>query len=826
MLLWVLVLGSALAMGTVHASTTLVVAPIALVAGGIALRAESRLHPSFWIFVALALYTLLQSVPLPAGVVQALSPAGADVWERSLLPFGEDGPTWLSLSIAPGASSLEALKWLSYAGAFLAACRYGFRKGGAAGARIVFVSGCVVALLTVVHTFFGIEKVYGFYEPRFAGGMAVVGPLLNANNLGGYLNLAALSGLGLLLGATSPKLRLAVASGVAILLATSVLSASRGGLLALPLGLIVLVWLGRRQVFKGAGSRGRLRGARASSLVLGTVMVGALIAWVGMTQQRSDDLFDDDTGKLELISKSRDLISDFPWFGVGRGGFHTGFLPYREGGGHGEFVHAENFVVQWITEWGLPVAIAALGAFLWTLRPNRLDVDRSPHRAGVYAGAFALVAHNLVDLALEVPGVMLALVCVLGVCVGASAPGRSQKRGPTRWTLAAWTGVSLVVFAVALTRGSTPIYAERDELHLRVEKAENDQDAAELREDLRAAMLRHPGDAYLPYLGAVLAANRRDQSPMPWLQRSLERDPNNGRTHYLVAYVLARRGFASQALLQLRLALQRDVRLLPDVASLALVITKKCALLAKAAPRGNVGARLLNELRGKVPRAEAITCLQAALERSPKHAVTVRRLGALRLEEAERAPSAVCPSRAECLEQAVEHAQTLKRVLPNSSQGAQLEARALLAEGKAGEAQALLADICRRKTDEVSCLSVLLTATVQNGDIDAAHEAAKALLQSSCLKRSSCGATATRIAYVFAQKNEQLLALSYYERAARELDTADSWLRAAKLAKSLDLEARAASSLRRARRLDPNDSELEKMSREVESSLEDQLKKR
>jgi hypothetical protein len=57
------------------------------------------------------------------GVLKFLAPRNADVWERALRPFGSTPSMWASISLDPGASHIEVLKWLVYAGVFaLAAC--------------------------------------------------------------------------------------------------------------------------------------------------------------------------------------------------------------------------------------------------------------------------------------------------------------------------------------------------------------------------------------------------------------------------------------------------------------------------------------------------------------------------------------------------------------------------------------------------------------------------------------------------------------------------------------------------------------------------------
>src|SRR5690606_18081106 len=85
-----------------------------------------------------------------------------------------------------------------------------------------------------------------------------------------------------------------------------------------------------------------------------------------------------------------------------------------------------------------------------------------------------------------------------------------------------------------------------------------DRDAFRAR--ARAAMLRHPAEAYFPFVGAVRATVVRDESVLPWASRALERSPVYGRVHLLLARSLYSRSPA-QARLEYRLACQQDGQL-------------------------------------------------------------------------------------------------------------------------------------------------------------------------------------------------------------------------------------------------------------------------
>src|SRR5262245_40584446 len=88
--------GSALALASLL-TPVLIVVTIAAAAACVLLWMErpSRAPRAVrWVLIALGILlamTLLQAVPLPAGVISVIAPSNADVWARALTPFREPG---------------------------------------------------------------------------------------------------------------------------------------------------------------------------------------------------------------------------------------------------------------------------------------------------------------------------------------------------------------------------------------------------------------------------------------------------------------------------------------------------------------------------------------------------------------------------------------------------------------------------------------------------------------------------------------------------------------------------------------------------------------
>ncbi len=351
--------------------------------------------------------------------------------------------------------------------------------------------------------------------------------------------------------------------GVALILGVEVIAASRGGVLALPMGVGALALLTRER------DRTRVLARRMSiAMIVVVIGGGAAFAILGGTDKTWSELYETDVSKLEMIRWITPMVRDYPVFGIGRGAFETVFPAYRILPGGAVYTHAENFVLQWVTEWGLPVGLAALVAGAWAFTPQRLGARRSALAAGAWCGVAVLLIQNLVDLALEVPGVCIGAVVVLGSLWGDSR--RAQVREALRRpgplpprvgavVVAAAGAVGAALCAGAVLEGWHDVDSDRRAAREALQEATGGkQEPAVVSSVLHAAMSRHPSEPYFSLVGATLAYRARPGSAMPWLERAIERAPLNGRAHLLIAEVLAARGARQQALLELRLATDDD----------------------------------------------------------------------------------------------------------------------------------------------------------------------------------------------------------------------------------------------------------------------------
>jgi len=771
------------------------------------------LSPPAWVFLGLAGFSVLQAVPLPVGLLEQLGPANADVWRRSLAPLGEPSTKWASLSLDPGASVVEGLKWASYAAVFGCSTVLAAQRGATWGVSLVFASGVAAAVTTVLHGLSGAAKVYSIYQPHFPAAAWHVGPLLNPNNLGGYLNLAALCGMGLMMSAKSPAPRWLMALGVAVIVAVGVTSGSRGGFLVLLLGILVLAsTLAVARWRRGA----KFRRSKVPWIVLAAVAGGALLALLGGNASVWQELRDKNLTKLLMVNWVRPMLQEHPWFGIGRGAFESVFPAYRTEPGNIIYAHAENFPAQWTTEWGLVVGLAAIAAFAWLFRPGRLGVGRSALTAGGWVGVFILALHNLFDLALEVPSVMFAAATVLGSLWGAAArPGPDERasaqvlpRAEVSGPFAA-TALGLLLIALAARFGANDVSGDRRFIHARYNDGSGAKDPEQrvaLKRELRAAMLRHPAEPYFPLIRALVAVTAKDENPLPWLARAIERGQTNGRAHLLLAEALAERGHRGQALMELRFAAGYEPALAFAVAKHALRWSNSPDDVRSAVPEGAAGAPVLEAMAALRPQdAEARRrFLGEALARdhqspSANAAMATEILAELALGGG----STMCAAerRAECIRAVRSHARVLDERDQQRSAGPRLEARLLRLEGSPRAAERLLADRCRSTGERAECLRARVEAAAECTPPTELQPAIKDYLAASCATTVECADAATFVADLEASRGNWGSAMSHYGRAAQEAPTEQRWLKLADAASRLGAHAQAVEALEKVAKL-------------------------
>jgi O-antigen ligase len=392
------------------------------------------------LMVAVALWGLVQSVPLPGGLLGWLSP------ETQLLhaAAGNDGG---SLSLAPAASRRAVLLWLALASAMLAAPALGLHRNHR---RILGAAVLAAGLFQVVYGarrwFSTSRTIWGVEVP--GSDERLRGTFVNPDHLALYLQLAlavtfawgwwavwrARETLGLerrLLLLVPPVLVwLTLFAGLAF-------TGSRGGAVALLCSVAVQGGLVASLTRRGRGRwkrhLGRGLAAVGGMLVLG---LGALL----VLRQAFERLLA--TSPYELTWNTRtyayraalELWERFPLFGTGLGTFRDTFPLVQTDRLPGEWTHAHSAPLELgatVGIVGLLLVAVGLALLVRRLLAVWFQAPASEGKAaalGALGAVASAMAHEWVDFGLTMPGTAFTLALICGVALGVPRGGRPVER--------------------------------------------------------------------------------------------------------------------------------------------------------------------------------------------------------------------------------------------------------------------------------------------------------------------------------------------------------------------------------------------------------------
>jgi hypothetical protein len=783
------VTGSALAFGAQH-TPVLVVCALAS-AGSALLLAPARVPRVAWALGALALYTMLQVVPLPLALVARLSPAAGAVWRDALAPL-HGTVRYATLSVDPAATALEALKWSAYGCVFIAASGWRARRRGVMPAALVFASALLVCVITLVHGLFDIKRVYGFFGPN-EDWRWIRGPFINGNNLAGYLNLGLFAGAGIWFSGRSKRLARPLVLGMPLLATGVLISGSRAASVSIVVG---AAWFAALLFGQRPGGRSAL------ALAMGGTALGAFaLAFAGAGTRTWEVVSDASLGVKALVWRwALALVRDFPWFGAGRGAFETAFQPYRHTDAQNVnvvFSHAENFPVQWIADWGVPVGLSALIGLAWLAVPAVRRSRRNPLAAGLVAGLAALLLQNLADLGLELFAVTAAALVAF-----AAADEAVELGTEPRFLLGLPGAVAVGFWSLVVTLAGANL-VQIDRAHIAESYATigpSRAAAGPFQAELGALMLRHPGETYFPLIGGAEAL-RTGRDSLPWFNRALERSPFDANAHLLLSEALALRGARRQSLLHSRLAALYDATLRER--ALAQVSTRAQNLddLRDAFPADMPGAELLEQLCDALKPELGVDCWREALAR---HASVAARFG-LAAALVRATSGATTPCAAEGRDGCIGEALTLlDGVQTNADVSAAklagLRAELLSLKGQESQAAKLLAAQCAGRPEALACYSRALDLSLRSRDTLTLGEIVNRYAALVCSEAVACAALHERAGHAYLELAAPGLALGQFKAAAEASPSAERWLLLAESASKAGAVTLARRALEQARR--------------------------
>ncbi|MEQ8277352.1 MAG: O-antigen ligase family protein [Deltaproteobacteria bacterium] len=556
-----------------------------------ALRKSGRpLHATVFVvsLVVLAGFTALQAIPLPAGLLETLSPHAAEV-RAFVAPGG-------SLSYEPGATWREAAKLILYAiVAMVAFERARVNKSVAVVAYPLMIAAVTTAFIAIVHRALGIERIFGLIEARGGSTQKMLTTFVNPNHAAGFMALCALTAVGLALDSDERPRRVGFLALAGVFGGVSVLVLSRGGLVALAFGLLLF---GAIAFVRSRRERGKGR-LSASLLVTALVIPTLGVVWrmrdvladFGFGRDRATLGFDE---KLAAVRDAVPMVEDHLWLGIGRGAYASVYTGYKTSPLQLTFAFPENLVAQLLGEWGVVVGVAALVG-LAVLVVVRLRLAPTWTALGATCGVAAIVVQNAVDFSLEMPGVAIPVVAILAA-TGARAVKTKRIDLRRRW--GAFAAIATVVLAapIALAVVNGDLFDDLDNIS---------------RHDAETLLARHPASA----LVTARLAYRAETAEPPRLQeairlasRTMYLAPMYADGHVLTGRLLIRANHRRQGFGELRRAWALSPSARGPLIDYVIALAKSGGEVVRAIPRRDPALDVLDELEA----ARAITRLVQA----------------------------------------------------------------------------------------------------------------------------------------------------------------------------------------------------------------------
>lgn len=600
-------------------------------------------------------WTCVQAVALPYWIARRLQLGSIENLER-LQGLSWVGSIPFTISYDPGSTHQQILIGCAVLATFLAA-----RMGGPFTLRPVAIATVASALLltieAIIHRGVNAEAVFGVYTPRFAVPKLLT-PLMNGNHLGGFSLLGAVVAAALAATSRSRSRTGWILASVACAV-TAVLTLSRGAIGALFFGL---------GAFSAAllVARGRRRQTVLPLAFTGAALAGvALFVGLGPFLRRFENQGFD---KLAVAARGLRLLDRSNWWvGIGRGAFSAAFA--AEEGSRVRYTHPENILVQWLTEWGVPVAVA-LFLIVTIAVLNRLRSSTDVLVSGVCIALVALSLQNFVDFSLEMAGIVVVASALLGAAVPAVRSYPRARNGPT---------VAAVAFLLTfVTLGPRIPGSDAQSIIDNLIRSMQADDQESFQAELQRGLTLHPSEPTLALLAGTYAGSKRHEDAPQWLSIVMQQAPGWAAPHVVAAQLLLNEGRVDQALVEIRAAEQRHAG-----SGQKLV----CTVLARA------------PLIAHVERAAPDEELRAAF-----------------LDRATTCPGATQDLRAEI-------DAMIMKIEPGRASAALREARRLLSKSQAGEAAALLERAVNDNPTNTSLWSEMIRANLIDGDPARARDA-------------------------------------------------------------------------------------------------------
>jgi len=384
----------------------------------------------------IAIAMAVQLIPLPALVVDHLSPHDRTIWQAfSLRPVGGGLP--LSVDVTSG---LWALGVGGGAILVFVLARQIFAAGGVRiTARGIATVGLVLAAICLAQEATGQGKMYWRWKP-LSEGAPPFGPFVNRNHLATWIVIAVPLCLGYLLAHASAHKHhekvvrtwhtrllewmdarsIWLSAAICLMLVALVASLSRAGMA----GLVAAIVL-------GAYLRGRRTGSPKATWAIGAVSLAIVAAALRVSPAEVVLRFGAAGGaaadRLAIWQATLPVVKDFWLTGTGAGTFETVMLVYQRAPSLFRINAAHNHYLQVAAEGGLLIGMPVAVALYLFVRESRTALARDESgmyflRAGALSGLFGAAVQSVWETGLTTPANAVLAALAAAIVVHQSTP--------------------------------------------------------------------------------------------------------------------------------------------------------------------------------------------------------------------------------------------------------------------------------------------------------------------------------------------------------------------------------------------------------------------
>lgn len=280
-----------------------------------------------------------------------------------------------------------------------------------------------VKVIIAVCTFIALVGIGQAYIGKMLWQRGTFGPFVNRNHFAGFLEMGVGLAGGLMIGRVVKREWLAVYGSCALVMCAGiVLSASRGGVLALAAGIVFLALIAIPAFFASRRSEGHKRIGvlirSAATLIIGisavagaTMLVGSEGLVANFSQIQAETQGELPAGerfsRRDIWRATIELIKDHPIAGVGLGAFQFAYTRYDQSSGVQRVEQTHNDYLQIVADAGLIGGAMGL-LFVILLFGRGFSAAQTRNRQkravvlGALTGCFAIAIHSFVEFNLQV----------------------------------------------------------------------------------------------------------------------------------------------------------------------------------------------------------------------------------------------------------------------------------------------------------------------------------------------------------------------------------------------------------------------------------------